>query len=151
MYNILFHSHKGFFYLFFGLLIVLLLKSIYAFLFHKNYTRFDEILKTITVSIGHLQLLVGIILYFTSPITKYFFQHFSEAVHQKEFLFFGLIHIVFMLTGIILLTIGSVKIKQQLTNRDKLKTLLIWFGISFIIIFLAIPWPFSPYVSRLIF
>lgn len=151
MYNIIFHSHRGFFYLFFGLLTVVLLKSIYALLSDKNYSRFDEILKIITVSIGHLQLIAGIILYFTSPITKYFFQNFSEAIYQKEFLFFGLIHVILMLTGITLLTIGSAKVKQASSDRNKFKTLLTWFGISFIIIFLSIPWPFSPYVSRLIF
>jgi len=63
-------------------------------------------------------------------------------------LFFGLIHILLMLIAIILITIGSAIAKRKTSDVEKFKTILIYYSISLLIIFIAIPWPFSPLAHR---
>ena len=53
-----------------------------------------------------------------------------------------------MLAALILITIGSALAKRRQTDRDKFMTLLIWFSVGLTLIFLAIPWPFSPFANR---
>jgi hypothetical protein len=62
--------------------------------------------------------------------------------------FFGILHLLFMLTAIVLITIGSAKAKRMPTDEEKFKTMLTWYSIGLIIILIAIPWPFSPLASR---
>ncbi|MBI3232432.1 MAG: hypothetical protein HYZ42_00055, partial [Bacteroidetes bacterium] len=108
------------------------------------FTKADDALRHWTATIAHIQLVIGIVLYSQSPIVKYFWSNFKEAIHHLDIAFFGLIHIVLMLTAIVVVTIGSALSKRKQTDQEKFKTMLIWFSISLIIIFIAIPWPFSP-------
>jgi hypothetical protein len=53
-----------------------------------------------------------------------------------------------MFTAIIVITIGSAMAKRKATDRERFKTMLTWYAIALLIIFLAIPWPFSPFANR---
>jgi hypothetical protein len=53
-----------------------------------------------------------------------------------------------MFVAIVLITIGSAKAKRKSNDTQKFKTMLIWFSIALLIIFIAIPWPFSPLANR---
>ncbi len=134
------------------LVLVSLLYSIYRA--YKGYnskavfTKTDNAVRHWTATIAHIQLVIGIILYSQSPIIKYFWNNFNEAVQNLDTVFFGLLHIGLMLTAIILITIGSALSKRKNTDNEKFKTMLVWFSISLIIIFIAIPWPFSPLANR---
>lgn len=112
------------------------------------FTKTDNAVRHWTATISHIQLVIGITLYSQSPIIKYFWTNFKEAVHNDDIAFFGLIHIVLMLTAIICITIGSALAKRKQRDNDKFKTMLVWFSISLLIIFIAIPWPFSPLANR---
>jgi hypothetical protein len=67
---------------------------------------------------------------------------------NREAVFFGLIHITLMVLSVVLVTIGSALAKRKQTDREKFKTMLTWFSIVLLIIFIAIPWPFSPFANR---
>lgn len=115
------------------------------------FTKTDDAVRHWTATIAHIQLLVGILVYIQSPIIRYFWRNFGEAVHQRDTAFFGLIHISFMVTAIVILTIGSALAKRKDTDREKFLTMFFWFLIALIIIFIAIPWPFSPLANRVYF
>jgi len=53
-----------------------------------------------------------------------------------------------MLTAIVIITIGSALAKRKKTDKEKFKTMLVWFSAALLIIFIAIPWPFSPLANR---
>jgi len=148
MYSSLLFFHS----LFRWLVVFSLIYSIY--IAYKGYnsksvfTKKDNAIRHWTATISHIQLTIGIILYTQSPIIKYFWTNFKEATENIDTLFFGLIHISFMLTAIILTTIGSALAKRRLTAKEKFKTIFLWYGISLILIFIAIPWPFSPLANR---
>ncbi len=113
-----------------------------------TFTKTDNSARHWTATIAHIQLIVGITLYTQSTITKYFWRNFDEAIHQQDTTFFGLIHITLMLTAIVIITIGSALAKRKKTDKEKFKTMLVWFSAALLIIFIAIPWPFSPMANR---
>ncbi|AZB23413.1 hypothetical protein EG339_01615 [Chryseobacterium bernardetii] len=115
---------------------------------NAQFSKTDNAVRHWTATIAHIQLLIGIILYTQSPIIKYFWQNFNEAIPNLDLAFFGLLHLILMLTAIILITIGSALSKRKTTDKEKFKTMLVWFSVSLIIIFIAIPWPFSPLANR---
>lgn len=115
---------------------------------NAQFSKTDNSIRHWTATISHIQLVIGITLYTQSPIIKYFWNNFNEAVHNLDTAFFGLLHIILMLTAIILITIGSALSKRKTTDKEKFKTMLVWFSVSLIIIFIAIPWPFSPLANR---
>ncbi len=134
------------------LVLVSLIFSIYkaykGYFSKSVFTKTDNSIRHWTATIAHIQLVIGIILYSQSPIIKYFWNNFSIAIQDFETTFFGLIHILLMLTAIIIITIGSALSKRKTTDQDKFKTMLVWFSIALFIIFIAIPWPFSPLANR---
>ncbi|WP_343617854.1 hypothetical protein [Flavobacterium sp.] len=134
------------------LVLLSLLYSIYraykGYFFQLSFTKTDNLIRHWTATIAHIQLLFGIVVYVQSPIVKYFWRNFKDGIQNLDISFFGLIHIVLMLPAVIFITIGSALAKRKLSDGQKFKTMLIWFTIALIIIFIAIPWPFSPLANR---
>lgn len=114
----------------------------------KSFSRFDNSVRHWTATIVHIQLILGIWLYFISPIIDYFLHNYKDAVHQRNIRFFGMEHSVMMITAIVIITIGSAKAKRKLTDNEKFKTMAIWFMVGLLIILISIPWAFSPLASR---
>ncbi|HEY5825122.1 MAG TPA: hypothetical protein VIT44_12180 [Cyclobacteriaceae bacterium] len=132
--------------------LVSLLYSIYrayrGWLSGKTFSRFDNSLRQWTMTVAHIQLVIGLWLYLLSPIVDYFLHNFSEAVHLREIRFFGMEHITMMVIAITLITIGSAKAKRKQMDSEKFKIMAVWFTIALVIILTSIPWNFSPLVSR---
>ncbi len=114
---------------------------------NKTFTKFDERMRWITATIAHIQLVIGVWLYFISPVVNYFLHNFKDAVGQ-QIRFFGMEHVTMMLTAIVIITIGSAKAKRKNTDGEKFKTMAIWFTIGLLIILTSVPWSFSPLVGR---
>ncbi len=108
----------------------------------RAYSSADSRWKKIAVSIVHIQFLVGLSIYFLSPIVAYFWQNFSTAVKERDIRFFGMEHLVMMTAAVVVITIGSSKANRQINPITKHKTVAIWFAIGLLIIFISIPWPF---------
>jgi cytochrome c biogenesis factor len=114
----------------------------------KPYSKSDNFLRVTTLTITHIQFTIGLVLYFVSPIVDYFLRNFKEAVHIREMRFFGMEHITMMVIAVTIVTIGSAKAKKRQLPHDKHKTIAVWFLIALVIIFLSIPWQFSPFTAR---
>jgi len=115
---------------------------------YKAFSRFDHAVRQYTVAVLHIQLLLGVALYVASPVVNHFLTNFNEAIHERNFRFFGMEHITMMVLAIVVITIGAVKVKRQPTDTAKYKTMAIWFTLGLLLIFLSIPWAFSPFTSR---
>ncbi|MCT2563828.1 hypothetical protein [Chryseobacterium herbae] len=148
MYQTLTFLHSTFRWIVLFSLIYALWRSYRGYFHHKVFSKTDDSVRHWTATIAHIQLILGIILYVKSPIVKYFWKNFNEAKESLDLLFFGLIHISLMITAIALITIGSALAKRKPTDREKFKTMLLWFATALAVIFIAIPWPFSPFVNR---
>jgi hypothetical protein len=115
---------------------------------HLPFTKSDNAVRHWTATIAHIQLIIGFTLYLKSPQIKYFFTWTKLAIRQPEMAFFAIAHILLMLLSIVIITIGSALAKRQETDRDKFRTMLSYYSIALLLIFLAIPWPFSPFAHR---
>ncbi|WP_426478605.1 hypothetical protein ACP3T3_03830 [Chryseobacterium sp. CBSDS_008] len=129
-------------------LIYAIYRSFKGYFSNKKFTGTDNAVRHWTATIAHIQLIIGMTFYFKSPVIQYFWKNFNEAKASFEHVFFSLIHISLMITAIILITIGSALAKRKPSDKEKFKTMAIWFSIALIIILIVIPWPFSPFANR---
>lgn len=129
-------------------LILAIFRSYSGFTKDTIFTKTDNSIRHWTATIAHVQLVVGMTLYIQNPVIKYFWANFKEMSQQLDVLFFGIIHIFLMLVAIILLTIGSAMAKRKANDKEKFRTMLLWFSLALFIISIAIPWPFSPLANR---
>ena len=129
-------------------LIFALYRAYVGFKSHKSFSKSDNAVRHWTATIAHIQLIIGILVYTQSPAVKYFWKHTKDALQNWDVTFYSLIHSFIMLLAIVVLTIGSAKSKRMQTDREKFKVMLLWFFIAFALIFIAVPWPFSPLSNR---
>lgn len=148
MYQALISYHSIVRWLVLVSLIVAIYRAYKGYVSKGNFTNMDNAIRHWTATFAHIQLLIGIILYSQSPIITYFWASFKDAIQNIDTAFFSLIHMALMSAAILLITIGSAIAKRKQTDNEKFKTILVWFSISLIIIFIAIPWPFSPLANR---
>lgn len=148
MYQILTFCHNFMRWLVLASLLIAIFQACRGYFFKGVFSRTDNAIRHWTATIAHIQLMIGMVLYFQSPLIKYFLNDFKKAMDTFDLLFFGLIHGLLMLTAVVLITIGSARSKRRTMDRDKFRTMLTWFAVAFIIIFIAIPWPFSPLANR---
>jgi xanthine/uracil permease len=132
-------------------LLFALYRAYVGWLGNKAYSKVDNQVRVIAATIAHIQLVIGLWLYFISPIANYFISHFKEAVHERQIRFFGMEHVTMMLIGITLITVASAKAKRKATDQEKFKTMAIWLTIALLVILSSIPWSFSPLISRPLF
>ncbi len=148
MYSVLLllHSYNRWLVLLF--LVVALFRSYRGWLGRKPFTKPDNTIRHTTATIVHTQLLLGIWLYAISQIVSYFLNHFTDAVKQREIRFFGMEHSLMMLIAVVFITIGSSKAKRETDDKQKFKTMAIWFTLGLLVILSSIPWQFSSLISR---
>lgn len=132
-------------------ILLTLLASLSGWLTNRPYTKTDARLRVLATSFSHLQLMLGFVLYFKSPIATYFRQNPGDALASPEFTFFGLIHLLMMLIAVVVLTIGSSLGKRATTDAQKHRLVALYFLAGALLIFVAIPWPFSPLAQRPLF
>ena len=151
MYITLLTLHSLFRWLVLLALIYSIYRSYKGYFGNQVFTRQDNHFRHWTATMAHIQFMIGVVLYFQSPIVKAFRMNLGSGANDISLTFFGVIHVCLMLAGIFVLTLGSIKAKRKETDREKFKTMLIWFSLALLIILLAIPWPFSPLAARPLF
>ena len=148
MYSTLLIAHSLFRWLVLGSLLYATGRAWQGYMSGSVFTKTDNSFRHWTATLAHIQLLIGLTLYGISPVVKAFLVHVSESVRHLNTAFFGVVHIGFMLVSIVVLTIGSALAKRRPTDREKFRTIALWFSVALLLIFLAIPWPFSPLANR---
>lgn len=148
MYSILLSLHSWVRWLVLVSLLLALFVAYRGWFGKRAFSKGDDSVRHWTATIAHIQFLIGLGLYFISPIVDHFLSHFGEAVHQRIPRFFGMEHSTMMFIAIAVISTGSAKAKRMQTDRDKYKTMAIWFTIGLLLILSSIPWAFSPLVSR---
>ena len=130
-------------FLFFGLIFIFIKKSKKAIYTTKDYRLFKVI-----KNVFNLQFLVGILLLTQSPMVKAFWSQASQAVKWREIRFFGLEHPFMMILGVILLNVFTDKTKDKIGTHTAFNYLFIRYLIILFILFVSIPWSFSPFTAR---
>jgi hypothetical protein len=112
------------------------------------FSKADNAVRHWTATFTHIQFMIGYTLYFISPLIKAFFANKREGLHIIDLSFFAIIHIFLMTIAVVVITIGSASAKRKEHSPDKYRTMFRWFSAGLVVIFIAIPWPFSPLAKR---
>ncbi|OOV16982.1 hypothetical protein [Flavobacterium sp. LM4] len=136
MYHFIQKLHSGWAYLALLLLLVAVVNAILGFTSKKEFTARDRKIALFALIGTHTQLLIGLILYFVSPLGKDSLGQMSNAALRLTSLEHPLINII----AIILITIGWSKHKKLINSEAKFKTFSIFYGIGLLLILTRIPW-----------
>jgi hypothetical protein len=137
MYLPLLKSHSGLRWVFL-LLFVLALVYLFRLAFQGKNDRKATIFARLSLIVAHLQLVLGLILYFISPKVIFQAASMKDAVTR----FFLVEHISLMLIAIVIMTISFSRNKGLLHDRSKATKLFYSYLIAFVLIMISIPWPF---------
>ncbi len=125
---LLIHSYLRYFILL--ALLIVIVKSLLGWLNNKPFTAIDNKFSLYLLIFTHMQLLVGLILYFTSNVVQFT----SETMKVKMLRYWTVEHITAMLIVIVLITVARVTSKRMPTALAKHKRLAIFNIIALIII-----------------
>lgn len=142
MYTGLLHLHSLLRWIGLILLIVVVFKSLIAWQGKKGFTSADNKLSLFTMIAFHIQLVIGLGLYFISDIVEAALNNPGAAMKASVLRYWFLEHQVAMILAIVLITIGRSKLKRIADPVRKHKNLTILFGIALLILLVTIPWPF---------
>ena len=135
MYEFIQKFHSGWAYLALLLLVVAVVNSAIGFSSKKEFTVKDRKIALFGLIAAHIQLVVGLILYFVSPLGLAGF-NMKDAALRLTSMEHPLINII----AIVLITIGWSKHKKQSDSTPKYKSILIGFGLGLLLILSRIPW-----------
>lgn len=136
MYNFIQKFHSGWAYLALLLLLVAVVNSFIGYLSKKEFTAKDKKIALYALIATHIQLVVGLILYFVSPLGKASLGNMKDGALRLTSLEHPLINII----AIVLITIGWSKHKKGNTSEAKFKPLSFLYAIGLLLILARIPW-----------
>lgn len=136
MYEFIQKFHSGWAYLALLLLVVAVVNSFIGMASKKEFTAKDRKIALFGLIGTHTQLLIGLILYFVSPLGFASLGQMSDKALRLTSLEHPLINII----AITLITIGWSKHKKLTTNESKFKTFSIFYGLGLLLILSRIPW-----------
>lgn len=134
MYLFFKYFHSGFRFVVVILVILAIVQALSGMLGKKTYTNGNRLLNLFAMVSAHIQLLLGIVLYFLSP----FVQFNSQTMKDHDTRLWTVEHLSIMLIGIILLTVGHSRSKKAVSPEGKHKAVFVFYTLAFIIILLGI-------------
>ena len=141
MYSTVYFIHSWWAYLVLLVLVIASINSLIGYASKKEYGANDLRIALFTLIVSHIQLIIGIVLYFVAP----YFQAFSEQgmgeVMGNDTLRLYLVeHPLMMIIAIVLITVGYSKHKSKLTSKGKFKMLGIFYTLGLVFVLSRIPW-----------
>jgi hypothetical protein len=131
------HAHSGLRYIALALLLVAIVNALVS-LKSGKYLKKDKMINLFAMIILHIQLLIGLVLYFTSEKVQFI----EGIMADKSLRFFDIEHPIMMILAIILITLGRKKAENNPSIDMKHKLILRYYVLGLVLIFIAIPWPF---------
>ena len=136
LYPIVQKFHAGWAYVVLVLLLVAVFTAVIGVSSKKEFTPGSRRAALLGLIGVHIQLLVGLVLYFVSPLGKDALPNMKDAAFRLTALEHPAINIV----AIILITVGWSAHKRKPDSQQKFKTIAIFYTIGTILILSRIPW-----------
>ncbi|MEK6451995.1 MULTISPECIES: hypothetical protein [Myroides] len=129
-------AHSGVAYLALIFLLIVVINAFAGLAGKKEFTEKDRKLGLFGLIFTHIQLLLGLILYFVSPMV----QGFGVAMKDSTLRLYALEHPLINIIAIVLITIGWSKHKKATDSNAKFKKFAIFYALGLILILSRIPW-----------
>ena len=123
---------------------MLLLAIINAFRAHiskKNFQAKDLRISLFALILSYIHQLVGLVLYFASPLFSYWSDlNMRGVMKNSEVRFYLVEHPITNLIALFLITLGWSLHKRQIENSKKFSRIAIFYSMGLVILLSGIPW-----------
>ena len=141
MYDVVKMIHSYWAYLVFIMLVVATFNALIKFFGDKEFHAVDFRISLFTLIVTHIQLLIGIVLFFASDYLSLISDMGMGEIMKNSALRSNIIeHPFAMILAVVFITIGYSKHKKKLTSRPKFKMLAIFYTLALILVLAKIPW-----------
>jgi len=133
------HSYMG--YVVLAVLFLAVANAILGLAQNKIFTLQKDLrLSLFALILSHIQLLIGLILYFVSPSGMDAIQEFGMGGLTSAARLLAVEHPFINIIAIVLITIGWSKHKKVMEAKTKFKRIAIFYGLGLLLIMSRIPW-----------
>ena len=140
MYETFLFIHSWLRWIVLVLAVLVIIKSFLGWQLKQKYGRSDNALSASFVGSLHLQLLIGLVLYFfLSPITTNAFQDFGGAMKAASIRYWSVEHIFVMILAVIVAQVGRSRSKKVSSSKKKFKTVTVFYLIALLLMLSRIP------------
>lgn len=136
MYTALKHLHSGWRYVVLLLIVLAVISAFTGWLGKKNYTAANRKLNLFTLISAHIQLLVGLVLYFVSPLPDP--GNMGAAMKNAVVRYWTVEHLLMMIIAVVLITIGHSRSKKLAEAVNKHKTIAIFYTLAILVVLFAL-------------
>ncbi|WP_445956823.1 hypothetical protein [Yeosuana sp.] len=144
MYDTVKNLHSYWAYLVLLILIIAVVNTLIKVFGDKEYTAKDFRISLFTLIVSHIQLLIGLILYFVSPRFELWSELGGKVMKDPLARLYLVEHPLVNIIALTLITIGYSKHKKKLTSPSKLKIIAIFYSIALVLFLSRIPWSVWP-------
>ncbi|MDH5655415.1 MAG: cytochrome B [Spirochaetia bacterium] len=139
----LIHSHSGIRWILLAALIAAVVTSFGGWKKNQEYGKNSKILHLSVLIITHLQMLLGLVLFFMAWGVKVDFSQMGNSMVR----FFTVEHSFTMLAAVVLITLGYSRSKKISESALRFRKIFIFYFIALLLILLGIPWPFRSHLG----
>lgn len=145
MYDTVKILHSYWAYLVLLVLALATINALVKFFGKKEFHAKDFRISLFTLIVSHIQLLLGLLLYFVSPRLQLWSDSGMGGVMKDSISRLYLVeHPLINIIAVALITVGFSKHKKKLTSTPKFKVLAIFYTIALVLYLSRIPWDIWP-------
>ena len=144
MYNTIKNLHSYWAYFVILILVVAVINALIKRVQNKDYTDKDLRIFLFALVFSHLQLLIGLVLYFVSPMFVLWEELGGEVMKNATARLYLVEHPLVNILAIVLITVGFSKHKKKEISTAKFKTILLMYLIAIVLLLSRIPWDTWP-------
>ena len=133
-YTIIKYLHSGLRFVVVILLLVAIITALAGWFGKRTYTNGNRKLNLFAMISAHTQLLVGLLLYFLSPLVQFS----SDTMKEPTTRYWTVEHISMMIFAIILITIGYSRSKKAQVPESKHRTIAIFYILAVVVVVVAL-------------
>lgn len=142
MYTTVQFIHSYWAYLVVFVVLIATINALAGYFGNKEYSPKDFRLALFALITTHIQFLIGLVLYFISPLGLQNITNngMGEVMKNDLFRLYAVEHPTVMILTVVFITIGYSKHKKKLVSKPKFKMLAIFYTIALVLMLSRIPW-----------
>ncbi len=142
MYTTIQFIHSYWAYLVVFVVLIATINALAGYMGNKEYSPKDFRLALFALITTHIQFLIGLVLYFVSPLGLQNITNvgMGEVMGNSLYRLYAVEHPLVMILTVVFITIGYSKHKKKLVSKPKFKLLAIFYTIALILLLSRIPW-----------
>jgi len=134
MYPVFKYLHSGLRYIVLILVVLAIIQTLLGWLGKKTYTEGNRKLNLFALISAHTQLIIGLVLYFLSPLVQFSKATMKDATAR----YWTVEHITMMIIAIVLITVGYVRSKRALLPEKKHFNIFVFYLLGVIIVIVTL-------------